>query len=302
MAKHEKLAERLVDIIVRLNNGETLNVEELAVQYSVSKRTIQRDFNRLSTLNYAQTGKTYRLDNTNHGQLTQRDIERFAHFACIQDLLPEIDREFFLDKLNQSIIIKGMYHENIEPKKQEFYCIKEAIHNRHCIKFNYTSINDRYDPNGKKSYVIKPYRLLNRRGVWYVVGVYGEGIRAFCFSQIDTIEVLKQQFVFNDDIAIIIDENDSIYYQDLVEEIILQIKAKKSGYFERRKILPNQSTITKLENGDILVSCKHINPDELMPRIKAWMPYITVIKPTYLQEQIVEELKTYLNQGENDET
>ncbi|MFH4247164.1 HTH domain-containing protein, partial [Acinetobacter baumannii] len=45
---HERLAERLANIITRLNRGEHLDPYELTLDFSVSKKTIQRDIERLS--------------------------------------------------------------------------------------------------------------------------------------------------------------------------------------------------------------------------------------------------------------
>jgi len=51
MKEHDKTAFRLASILIKLNEGEHPSVDELAVEYGVHKRTIQRDINeRLSYL------------------------------------------------------------------------------------------------------------------------------------------------------------------------------------------------------------------------------------------------------------
>ena len=47
--KHQKLAFRLSDILTRLNEGRRLSVSELAEEFKVSERTIQRDLNELKS-------------------------------------------------------------------------------------------------------------------------------------------------------------------------------------------------------------------------------------------------------------
>ena len=42
-SRNEKLSHRLVDILTRLNSGESLNPVDLAHEYHTSLRTIQRD-------------------------------------------------------------------------------------------------------------------------------------------------------------------------------------------------------------------------------------------------------------------
>ena len=57
LKKHERLAYRLSDIIVRLNNGERLDIFELADIYKVSIRTLKRDFqDRLTVLDFSEAG------------------------------------------------------------------------------------------------------------------------------------------------------------------------------------------------------------------------------------------------------
>ena len=45
---HERLAERLANIITRLNRGEYLDPNELTLDFGVTKKTIQREIERLS--------------------------------------------------------------------------------------------------------------------------------------------------------------------------------------------------------------------------------------------------------------
>ena len=42
---HDPLVRRLVDILTRLNSGEALLPQELAREYSVTPRPVQRDLN-----------------------------------------------------------------------------------------------------------------------------------------------------------------------------------------------------------------------------------------------------------------
>ena len=46
---YDKILTRLTIILAKLNDGESLSVKELAQEFNVSTKTIQRDFNeRLS--------------------------------------------------------------------------------------------------------------------------------------------------------------------------------------------------------------------------------------------------------------
>lgn len=45
MTEKDKLARRLSQILLKLNSGEKLRIDELAKEFNVNKRTIQRDLN-----------------------------------------------------------------------------------------------------------------------------------------------------------------------------------------------------------------------------------------------------------------
>ena len=44
---HDSLAYRLAGVLLKLNQGESLVLDDLAAEYGVSERTIYRDLNRL---------------------------------------------------------------------------------------------------------------------------------------------------------------------------------------------------------------------------------------------------------------
>ena len=58
MDRHDKLGYRLGLILTRLNNGESLTVRDLADEFNVCEKTIQRDLTkRLAYLNLLRQGK-----------------------------------------------------------------------------------------------------------------------------------------------------------------------------------------------------------------------------------------------------
>ena len=47
---HERLADRLANILTKLNMGYQLSIKELASEFGVSTRTISRDFDRINRI------------------------------------------------------------------------------------------------------------------------------------------------------------------------------------------------------------------------------------------------------------
>jgi len=296
LKKHERLAYRLSDIIIRLNNGERLDVFELADTYKVSTRTLKRDFqDRLTILDFIESGpQFYRLATKKIGCFDLVDIKRFANFASIQDLLPQIDRQFFQQKLNQSISVKGLAYENVSHRREDFEAINQAIANFRSIEFDYQKIGKQTSTNYSKHHYLEPYHLLNKNGIWYVVGRCNDQTRTFCFTQISNLVITNEGFECDEQIKANLISTDSLFFDNHISEIVLQVNAEVAGYFERRDLLPNQELLRKLDNGDLLLVCRNVHPREVVPIVQYWIPHIRVISPSNVQIQMQVLLKGYL--------
>lgn len=71
---------------------------------------------------------------------------------------------------------------------------------------------------------------------------------------------------------------------------------KVAHYFTRRNLFPNQEIIRRLENGELLISCKNIHEREIIPLVQYWIPYLTIISPSELQEKNGKNLAAIFNQ------
>ncbi|NEN75019.1 WYL domain-containing transcriptional regulator [Pelistega sp. NLN82] len=292
--KHEKLAFRLVCILERLNLGQRLNVQELADEFKTDKRTIQRDLNeRLGFLDWHEKGTYYSLNKMRLGHLDKKDIEQFARFCSIQDLLPEIDRKFYQQQLIQSVQVKGLAYEDIKHKLDDFNLINQAIETRHLIEFNYRKVGQKEG----KYYTLEPYILLNRNGIWYVIGIDREENKqkTFCFTQMVAISCLATTFEHNPELLKTIQENDSIYHGNQLSEVLIKINANVAPYFLRRDLLPNQKIVDKMESGELLLKCRDVNEMEIVPIVQYWIPHATIVSPVELQQKMEQKLREYLN-------
>ena len=294
-SKHEKLAYRLASILSKLNEGERLDTHQLAEEFAIDVRTIQRDLNeRLNFLAWNERGgRYYSLDKAKLGHLYPQDIQRFANFCSIQDLLPEIDRKFYQEHLTQSIQIKGFQYEDIRHKQAEFNLIHQAIENQNMITFNYRKAGQ----TSGKYYTLEPYVLLNRNGIWYTIGIDREAgkQKTFCFTQMSSIQQLPEKFELNAEFQAAIHENDSIYHGNQLSEVIVQIAPQAAPYFLRRHLLPNQELIRKLDDGGLLLACKNVNEKEVVPLVQYWLPMAKIVSPVELQQKMEQRLMDYLN-------
>ena len=72
---NDKLSIRLTQILLKLNSGEILSLDDLALEFNVSKRTIQRDINeRFSYLPLIKKDGYIRIEEYCLGKLSFKDI------------------------------------------------------------------------------------------------------------------------------------------------------------------------------------------------------------------------------------
>ena len=161
------------------------------------------------------------------------------------------------------------------------------------IEFDYYKISG--SASDSKHHHLEPYHLLNKNGIWYVVGCRHGQTRTFCFTQIANLQISTKTFACSEDIKEKIFCTDSLFFGNQISEIVLQIDAKVAGYFERRDLLPNQELLRKLDNGDLLLICKDVHPREVVSIVQYWIPYICIISPSEIQEQMTKVLRNYLS-------
>lgn len=299
MKKNSQLAQRISSILVHLNQGERIDINELSEQFDVSIRTLQRDINeRLNFLPWAEFGpRFYRLDRQKLDILTKEDIQRFALFASISNLFPTVDKEFYQEKLTQSVKVKGFQYEDISHKAKEFNQLKAAISSNNVISFKYQKLSTK----NSSFYQIEPYSLVNKNGIWYLIGTDKNDDnkqKTFCFTQISSLEVLKDIFIPNQKFVEEIQKNDSLSFGNVILEVVIRVSSSAAPFFLRRNLLPNQKIVHKLESGELLLSSENVNKLDVIPLVQYWIPHLVIISPQTLQEELQNNLVQYLNKIE----
>lgn len=237
-----------------------------------------------------QGPRYYKLNLQKLGVLTEEDIQRFATFASISNLFPKLDRAFYQEKLTESVQVKGFQYEEIKHLKKEFDLLQKAINEYRLVDFNYTK-------SGQKEgrfYEIAPYSLINKNGVWYLIGIEEDRKKTFCFTQMSMLRVLNQTFEPNQKFLAEIKNNDSISHGNQLSEVVIKVSNFAAPFFLRRNLLPNQTLVHKTENGELILSCANVNELDIVPIVQYWIPHLTIVSPAELQEKMNENLKLYL--------
>lgn len=289
MKIHDKIATRLALILNKFNSGEKFSVDNLVEEFNVTKRTIQRDLSeRLSYLPIKKENNLYYLEEYYLGKLNFDDIKNFAILSGVKELYPSLEEDFLKnildDTISKAYIIKGYNYEDVSNKTKEFKIVEESILSKTLISFTY---ND-------KERTVKPYKLLNTKGIWYLIATQDDEIKTFSFKKITKLEKSSQTFKVEQNIIDKINNDDNVWFSNSEIEVVLKIKKEVSNYFLRRKIIPNQIVLKELDDKGLLVSCKVSFDEEILKIVRYWIPNVEIISPDYLKEKLEDGLKEYL--------
>ncbi len=286
---YDKLSQRIVLIIMKLNNGERFSAKDLAQEFNVDKRTVQRDLNeRLAFLPIEKNGKYYSLADYALGKLSYKDIQNFAVFSGIQSLYPELDSNIIADalntKLNKAYMIKNQGFEKIDSKRNMFDELAGSISRTSPVNFTYSN----------KQRHVNPYKLVNNDGVWYLLADENGKLKTFSLSKIENFSWKDRDAKFSpkQDFLDQIAKNDTNWFSKDME-VILQIDNKAQKYFFRKQFLANHKILKENEKY-FIISTKVGFDDEVLKVVKYWLPYIKILKPQKLKNKFEKMLVNYL--------
>jgi predicted DNA-binding transcriptional regulator YafY len=191
MHEHDKIAQRLGMLLTRLYSGEKLHLHDLAAEYNVTLRTLQRDFNeRLSYLPIENRNRQYWL---NSGFLTRNRNDDLLHLAKqlgLTDIFPHADEQQLRRLLNkrQPVLISFKGTSTTSTKTMSLYMpMLELALTKHLICQVVT--------HDALQHQLKPYQLVNYRGDWNLIGVCSEQLTCYLFDDIQHIELTDCSFV-----------------------------------------------------------------------------------------------------------
>lgn len=290
---HERLAERLASILTKLNIGHQLNVQELAREFQVSTRTIERDFDRLNSylpLIQDENTKRYYLEPSYLGRFKLQDIQNFAQLSGISDLYPTLDmsfiRELLDERANQVFSAKGYYFEDAKQFAEHFKLLAGAIYKRQQIELLYSD----------QVQIIQPYRLIHHHGIWYLAGVIQGELKTYRLSQLQQVKLVfkAESFEHDSEVLKMLTDEDSIWFGRQKQQVLVKVQPAVTVFFKERRLFPEQQIEQELESGELLISCQIRHEMQLLPLVRYWLPYVKIIEPIHFQQKLEQDLQGYL--------
>lgn len=301
--------KRLSALIVLLSKGYKLSTPGVAERFGVSIKVIQTDFKDYliplfndNKISYDYSEKIYKASN-NFLTKTLFSSDELAVIAILkfkakdkhtdEDLFDKTDALFhrFEDELSNKIYQKSSV-EKFDEFKDEIIQIRNAIETKNIIKCFYN----------EKHREIYPLKILNLEGYWYLI-IYeptDKKIKTFHLNTIKEIEVLHSNFLFDDKKVEGFDSAITAYYkpENPIINVQLFIHNKVSRYFTRKPLSKAQRIIRQNNDGSIEIEIYITDYMEIIPTIQRYMPYISVIEPEELRNEIKKNINEYLKSNE----
>jgi len=285
----DKVAIRLTQMIRAFNDGKRLTVDEMADEFQVHTRTVQRDLSRFAFLPIEPEEGRYFLADYALGKLSYKDVKHFSSISGIGKLYPRLSDEKISDILNpktsKALKVNAYSHENLLALSKEFDALGAAVLNRHRVAFVYS----------KKRREVDPYKLLNNNGIWYLLAVEDGVLKHFTFSKIKQLSI-RSEVTFDADSKVLkmIEENTQGWVSQEPIEVTLQIDLEVAEYFLRRELLPQQEVVEK-NASHLILKAKVAYEEEVFRMVRYWIPHIRILEPIELQEKLENSLKSYLS-------
>lgn len=293
---HDTLVRRLAMMLVKLNQGESIEPAALADEFGVNLRTVQRDLNqRLGYLPIERVDGRYRMNPAFLGRLTLKDVERFAALSGVSRLFPALStdflRELFDARHEGSLLVKGHHYEDLRDMQAEFIQLQAAIRDRRCVQFAYAK------GAAAKTLRVQPHKLLNAKGIWYLVAKHDDAERTYAFSKMSSIRILAERFEPDTSFLKRIEDEDGVWISDRPIDVRFSVDREAAPYFKRRALVPRQSIEDEGIDGSLIVSCQVGHEDQILSIIRYWIPHVRILSPASLQATLERGLVAYVGDG-----
>lgn len=191
--RYDRLAIRLAILVSRLFMGESLNISQLAQEFGVSGRTVQRDLReRLRYLDTEYIDGHVSLRDARGPFRTNSDILRFAQITSVAHYFPVLDPKLLsvlLDNRQDPPCIVWNDPPRQAPALFDgFQVIVQSIIRNRLIRFLHRE---------HLQSSIAPYRLICHDGEWYLAAVSKDHIQVFTLSAITDVVMTTSSFARN---------------------------------------------------------------------------------------------------------
>lgn len=295
----------MLKILNQLDKGIKVTRTALADKMGVTPRTIDRYISALLDadfpIQYDREKKSYVFGDNYHLGKADFSAEEtlvlsLARSALKKDFGPRtvtvldaIENKIGLCEpgLPKHIILSS----NVQsPSVEEYFrLLNQAIPNCRKVEITYKALHDKETT----CRTVDPYYLFYNEGIWLLRGYchLRKQMRTFALDKMITLRVLDSYYLPK--AHIVAEEEMSGTFGSMVTgnpvTVVLRFMKEFAPYIQRRKWHPSQQ-IKEFKDGSIEATFRVNGFKGIKPWMYRWIPYVEVVKPKELKEEVKMEL------------
>jgi predicted DNA-binding transcriptional regulator YafY len=293
--------KRHAEILERLENAEELSIGELAREWNVDPKTIQRDFDKLKQIypGRVERGEDKKRYRKPLSRRAQNDGDMVL--GMLESMVKDMGVDFYkkahplLERLQRQI--KSPFYtrldvEDIGSKFDIVIRLEKAIDQKREVTITYAP----YGGKIPKEYSnVRPIKVIVYEGFWYLLAQHDDYTKKFYIKSINSCEINDTLFKHNQKIIDRLENSINVWFSTGEEpyEVRLWVDKEVVVYFERKPVAKNQK-LYKQPDGSAELVLKVTSDEEIYPILKYWMPNVRIIEPEYIQENFEKVLSSYL--------
>jgi predicted DNA-binding transcriptional regulator YafY len=299
---------RLFYILNKLNNSKPVTTRELAEEFNVSMRTVQRDLEILNSAGFFLSSPKrgiYQFEEGYSLKKVELTNEEASLLSFLYDVSKSLGKKF--EESFQKILKKVIQKEyefpfyakipesaNLKENYPFLENLEEAICENQKVKIKYQKDQE------IKTFTICPLKLIYYDGFWYLLSqIESKGwLLKFRLENIKEVELLDEYFVEPENLKTMLEQSMNIWFSEKKKnKVLLKIDKEVAPFFKQRKYFPYQKIIKENKDSSLIIEAKVSDYMEAIPTILGWIPHISVIKPKEMKEQIKERISNYINKN-----
>lgn len=297
--------ETMIRILTRINRGDRINAESLALDSGLTRRSVERYIETLRNsgvpIKYDRSLGCYVFEEGYSLQHADLNKEEVLVLALAKSMLKQFGGRTgkVLDAIEKKVGVSPtvvpdhiIIGENSLPPVVEdcFRRLNNAILDQQLVEIDYRA-SSKNDERTRRT--IEPYYLLFKDNMWYIRGYcrLRKELRTFALDKIDSLTILDRHFVKKTDIkpedelagamCVVLDGEPT--------DVVLRFDENIKPYMLRTKWFPSQKT-RELPDGRLEMKIRVNGFVGLKSFIYRWIPYVEVVAPKELRKEIREEM------------
>lgn len=297
---YDKTLTRLVGILTKLSSNELVEIKELATEYNVSVRTIQKDiYQRLISFPIIkdENKKLKFID----GFTINKSLLNNDEMMLVSLALSKFENVKDLNKLTSSTLKKLLSPTTFNPYHVKHEDVEDLNIDSPVIENLENAIKNQYEiliSVKENEIAFEPYKIVAYDGIWYLLGKnkFDNKICNIFLHNIKSVVILEKKYQLkHENIEKIISKINSSWFQEgILYDVKVKVYKEISYIFENRDFLTSQRIERKFSDGSLIVNFQVSHDEDIDNIIKSWLPHIEVIEPKRYKDKLKKELENYI--------